>query len=250
MEQSVFKRPLSGDETNVYTATFKHAYAKNEPVMDMAGALATAGSAIGKGVESFLRATGLTDKGTARATGNSINELLLVGGAGGLVKNLAKGAAKAGGKSSGVTFVDGVKVEAVLKGGQPATKAPAELPSNVHNRATLGDLPTNAHNLEKFNVQLTAEQIVKGHAFNKHILSQGEFGGLGIRTHAQLQSHVEMVMSSSETQTTIMKGGKIAYVHKPTNTVVVHNMTDAHRGTVFQPENMDQYLKKEGWKLR
>ena len=101
------------------------------------------------------------------------------------------------------------------------------------------------------NVQLTAEQIVKGHAFDKHLLSQGEFGGISIRTLAQLQSHVEMVLTNPATETYVLgiteKGPRIRYVHRESHTVIVHNPAAPDRGTVFQPSmDMDSYLKQVG----
>ena len=105
----------------------------------------------------------------------------------------------------------------------------------------------------ELNVQLSAEQIVKGHAFDKHLLSQGEFGGLGIRTHAQLQSHVEMILTNPSTETYLLnptKGGpRVGYVHRESHTVIIHNPAAPDRGTVFQPSiDMDSFLKERTWK--
>ncbi len=99
-QESVFKRPLTPGETAACSAMFKSAYAKGDSPMDMAKAFGTVASAIGKGVDVFLRYTGLTDKGTARAIGNSVNDGLAVVGAGAALKGVVKGAAKSLGKGA------------------------------------------------------------------------------------------------------------------------------------------------------
>ena len=94
------------------------------------------------------------------------------------------------------------------------------------------EMPINAHNLERLNTQLIAEQIAKGHAFDKHILTQGEFSGLEIRTYAHLQSHIEMILTHPVTETINLRD-RTVYIHRPSHTVIVHNPKTSDRGTIL-----------------
>ena len=79
-----------------------------------------------------------------------------------------------------------------------------------------------------------------GHAFGKHVLGVGAklddplFRGLGIRTMAQLESHIVSVMANP-TATRALSRGRTAYWHEATSTVVITNPRVSYGGTVFQP---------------
>jgi filamentous hemagglutinin len=66
---------------------------------------------------------------------------------------------------------------------------------------------------------LTAEEIAGGHAFDKHILTQGEYPGW-IRTRAQFQSHVEDVINNP-TAVRSLQNGRTAYWHDASGTIVI-----------------------------
>jgi len=196
----------------------------------MGTAISEGVSILGDGAAEIYGDTPAEKAAIRQLIGDTVNVAGLIAGASYLKYRAANSLNYGGGVTSGV-------VDAEV-GGVQAKKLPAEIPSNVHN-------------LEKLNVQLTAEQIVKGHAFDKHLLSQGEFGGISIRTHAQLQSHVEMVLTNPATETYVLgiteKGPRIRYVHRESHTVIVHNPAAPDRGTVFQPSmDMDSYLKQVG----
>jgi len=96
--------------------------------------------------------------------------------------------------------------------------------------------------------QLIAEQISKGHAFEKHILHQGEFPGW-IRTHKQLQIHIETILNSNNTKKLYIGKERTVYCNKDSHTVIIHNPHAADGGTVFQPPtSIEKFLEMRGWK--
>lgn len=90
------------------------------------------------------------------------------------------------------------------------------------------------------NNQVLAQEIAGGHAFQKHVLEQGEFSGLGIRTRAQFQGHIENVLANPS-GTRYARDGRSFVLQESTGTVVVRN-PGAGESTAFQPENWSQYL--------
>ena len=80
----------------------------------------------------------------------------------------------------------------------------------------------NAANAELLRRQLATEEIAKGHAFEKHVVDQMEFRGLGIRTRKQYEQHVDHVLSEY-TGARYYRDGRVAYLHEPTGTVVIRN---------------------------
>jgi RHS repeat-associated core domain len=91
--------------------------------------------------------------------------------------------------------------------------------------------------------KLIAEEISGGHAFEKHVLNQGEFSGW-IRTKNQLSQHIEKVINNP-TEIKKLRGNRMAYWHQETGTVVIHNSRALDGGTVFQPKNGYEYFVKE-----
>jgi len=83
-----------------------------------------------------------------------------------------------------------------------------------------------------------ADQIGNAHAFEKHILQQGEFGGLGIRTKEQFAAHIDMVLQSPTNKP--LSSGRHAYWDGNTSTVVIVNPSHPDGGTCFQP-NVTQW---------
>jgi len=79
--------------------------------------------------------------------------------------------------------------------------------------------------------QLTAEQIAKGHAFEKHVLHQGQFPD--VKTKKQFAEHIESVMENP-THSKALGGGRHAYFDSKTSTFAVTNPKDPDAGTAFQ----------------
>ena len=92
--------------------------------------------------------------------------------------------------------------------------------------------------------QLIAEQIAKGHALEKHVVSRGEFPGW-IRTRDQLKQHVEHVLNDPKTLSGITPTGKNLFYHQQTNTIVIYNPKAPDGGTVFQPIDKIDYFLRE-----
>jgi filamentous hemagglutinin len=91
----------------------------------------------------------------------------------------------------------------------------------------------------KLRTQLAAQEIAGGHAFEKHVLVQGEFKGLDIRTREQFASHVENVMTNPSS-VRYYKDGRTVYLQESTGTVVFRN-PNGGEGTAFQPKNWKEY---------
>ena len=96
-------------------------------------------------------------------------------------------------------------------------------------------------NAARLRGQLVGSEIAGGHAFEKHVLNQGEFRGLGIRTRDQFASHIEDVVSNP-TASRQLSGGRSAYWQDSTGTVVIRNPRAADGGTAFQPTNGRAYF--------
>jgi filamentous hemagglutinin len=124
------------------------------------------------------------------------------------------------------------------------------LKGSAKTNITLGEGKTSTKNVvnkDKLKSQLISEQISKGHAFEKHVLHQGEFPQW-IRTKSQLRNHIEKVMSDKNSITKKLSQSRTAYVHESTGTVVIHNPKAIDGGTVFQPESLKEYMKVLGIK--
>ncbi|MFQ3790426.1 DUF637 domain-containing protein [Halomonas sp. A29] len=91
--------------------------------------------------------------------------------------------------------------------------------------------------------QLAAQEISRGHGFEKHVIQQGEFGGLGIRTRQQYANHIEDVLHNpSSVRYTV--DGRVFYLQESTGTVVVRDPRAPDGGTAFQPENWYSYVSQ------
>ena len=99
----------------------------------------------------------------------------------------------------------------------------------------------NVNNAVALNRQLTAQEIAGGHGFEKHVLQQGEFGGLGIRTRDQYAAHIENVLNNPSS-VRYTADGRSYHLQESTGTVVVRNPNAADGGTAFQPQNWNEYL--------
>ena len=99
----------------------------------------------------------------------------------------------------------------------------------------------NSTNGKNLNSELVGKEIAGGHAFEKHVLQQGEFTGLGIRTRAQFAQHIEKVVKNP-TSTKELSSGRSAYWDQSTGTVVIRNPKASDGGTAFRPVNGRAYF--------
>ncbi|HCU07138.1 MAG TPA: hypothetical protein DIC42_06150 [Holosporales bacterium] len=142
---------------------------------------------------------------------------------------------------AGMTKVEGVVVRSTVRteGGTAATKAAGQAEASG---------ASSAFNAELLKKQFIAEQISKGHSFEKHILSQGEFPSW-IRTTKQLQHHIETVLNDPVTTHKTLNEIRSIYVHRPSHSVIIHNVGALDRGTIFQPKTgIDGFLQSSKWK--
>jgi RHS repeat-associated protein len=90
--------------------------------------------------------------------------------------------------------------------------------------------------------RLISQEISGGHAFEKHVLNQGEFPGW-IRTRTQFGKHIEDVINNP-TKIKELRGGRTGYWHQETGTVVIRNPSAFDGGTAFQPTDSLNYFDK------
>jgi hypothetical protein len=96
-------------------------------------------------------------------------------------------------------------------------------------------------NAARLRGQLAGQEIAGGHAFEKHVLNQGEFKSLGIRTREQFAGHIENVLNNP-TASRQLRDGRSAHWHESTGTVVIRNPRDTDGGTAFQPTGGRAYF--------
>jgi hypothetical protein len=99
---------------------------------------------------------------------------------------------------------------------------------------TPSGVAANATNRPRLNNQLLAEEISSGHGFLKHAHENREFEGLGITTQEQYQSFVEDIVSNSATEVRYAANGKVFYLDRSTNTVVIKSPNG--EATAFRPD--------------
>lgn len=101
----------------------------------------------------------------------------------------------------------------------------------------------NAATAPKLRAQLLAEEIATGHAFQKHVIEKGEFADLGITTQSQFARHIENSVINN-TASKQLSGGREAFWHEPTQTVVIRNPKAADGGTAFRPTDGKAFFDK------
>jgi filamentous hemagglutinin len=87
--------------------------------------------------------------------------------------------------------------------------------------------------------RLTAEEISGGHAFDKHVVQQGEFPGT--TTRQQFAGQIEDVIRN-HTHYRELSNGRVAYWDDATGTVVIRNPKAVDGGTAFKPRNGKAYF--------
>ncbi|MGE8286181.1 MAG: VENN motif pre-toxin domain-containing protein, partial [Stenotrophomonas lactitubi] len=139
---------------------------------------------------------------------------------------------EAGGyKIGNLAGVDLALFGAAWKSGKVATAKPGGAAAGI---GSAGD-PA------KLRTQLIAEEIAAGHAFEKHVLVQGEFAGLGVRTRKQFAEHIESVVSNPSS-IRYYADARVVYLQESTKTVVFRN--PAAEGTAFRPADWNDYISK------
>ncbi|WP_146119572.1 hypothetical protein [Phyllobacterium phragmitis] len=106
-----------------------------------------------------------------------------------------------------------------------------------------GSGETTAAILGLTKVSGVGRSIAFGHTFEKHVLQQGEFAGLNIRTREQFVKYIENVMDNP-TAVRQLDRGRIAYWHEETRTIVITNPNASDGGTAFQPTTGRYYFDK------
>jgi len=91
--------------------------------------------------------------------------------------------------------------------------------------------------------KLISQEIAGGHAFEKHILNQGEFCRW-IRTKKQLAQHIEMVLNKPTAVKELVRN-RTAYWHQETGTIIIRTPSALDGGTVFQPTMGYEYFLKK-----
>lgn len=83
-----------------------------------------------------------------------------------------------------------------------------------------------------------AEQISKGHAYDKHVVEQDEFPEVVDRK--QFQNLIQKILSNP-TEWKALEGGRSAYWDKETGTVVIRDPRHPDGGTAFRPRTGRRY---------
>lgn len=92
----------------------------------------------------------------------------------------------------------------------------------------------------RLNNQLAAEQIANGHAFDKHVHEQNEFGG-SIETRQQFANLIENILNHPSAVRQL-SNGRSAYWDDASGVVVIRNPNAADGGTAFRPANGRSYF--------
>ncbi|MCH4091118.1 two-partner secretion domain-containing protein [Acetobacter sp.] len=108
------------------------------------------------------------------------------------------------------------------------------------NKSSGADSAANAANSVRLNDQLAAEEIANGHAFDKHVIDQNEFGG-AITTKQQFADQIENILNNPSA-TKQLSNGRTAYWDNSSGMVVIRNPKAADGGTAFKPTNGKAYF--------
>ena len=104
--------------------------------------------------------------------------------------------------------------------------------NNLFENPPTGQGGGSPNDPEKQNNKDTADKIANGHAFQKHVLDNNEFGG-SITTKKQFADRIESVMNNP-THTGKLQNGRSYFYDQQTNTVVISNPSAVDGGTAFQ----------------
>lgn len=133
------------------------------------------------------------------------------------------------------TFTASVLALLVFLSG-PATKGNVDFPQSPLAAESGASSAANAARLRS---QLTAEEIAGGHAFDKHVIQQGQFPG--VTTRPQFATQVENVINNAS-EVRPLSNGRTAYWDSSSGTVVIRNPGAADGGTAFKPTQGKTYF--------
>ncbi len=102
---------------------------------------------------------------------------------------------------------------------------------------------TSSYSGHSLKNKLIAQEISGGHAFEKHVLNQGEFRGW-IRTKNQLAKHIENVLNNPSAVRQLVRN-RTAYWHQETGTLVIRSPRAYDGGTVYQPKKGYEHFFKD-----
>ena len=86
-----------------------------------------------------------------------------------------------------------------------------------------------------------ADAIADGHAFDKHLLEEGEWADQGINTRRQFALFLKHIIEHPSEERDL-SNGRIAYWDDATGTVIIYNPHASDLGTAFQPDNGIRYF--------
>ena len=98
---------------------------------------------------------------------------------------------------------------------------------------------SSAANAARLRSQLTAEEIAGGHAFDKHVIHQGQFPG--VTTSPQFATEIENVINNAS-EVRPLSNGRTAYWDSSSGTVVIRNPGAVDGGTAFKPTQGKTYF--------
>ncbi|NTV15097.1 MAG: RHS repeat-associated core domain-containing protein [Desulfobulbaceae bacterium] len=108
--------------------------------------------------------------------------------------------------------------------------------------AANGGSGANISQYQKLKGQLLGEEVAQGHAFDKHILSEGQFNSLGIRTRDQFAAHAGNVFQNPSS-VRYYKDGRTVFLQESTSSALVKNPVSGE-STMYQVNDWAKYLQK------
>jgi hypothetical protein len=123
-------------------------------------------------------------------------------------------------------------IRAMSSGGQQAMRLAASETGAINPAVNLAQRSPTLNNL---NLQLTAQQISRGHAFAKH---GAQFG---VRTPDEFARIIERAISNP-TMVRNLSRGRVAYWHQSSATVVIRDPAAVDGGTAFIPSRGLEYF--------
>ncbi len=119
-------------------------------------------------------------------------------------------------------------VKAIMKGSDAVNSA-----ERLHDASRPGG---NVVDGVRLNARLAGQEISNGHAYQKHVIEQGEFPG--VRTRSEFASLVENTIVQGEMRP--LSGNRLAYWHN--GMVVIRNPRAGDGGTAFAPTQGYSYF--------
>lgn len=152
--------------------------------------------------------------------------------------------------AAGGVLTMGIDASRVPAGDDAARRPTADLPAAQQPEVPLVQaemrLPSAAERIEahrnarlavdKAYARLIGDEISGGHAFDKHVIEQGEFPG--VTTRRQFAGMIEDAVMNGESR--VLSGGRTAYWND--GTVVIRNLGATDGGTAFRPTNGHDYF--------